>query len=471
MGANTDGTSPTPPSKPTAIDTLAARVANANEPAWRLVLKRIRDSNAQDIAASLLPIADALDDAKRASEAFKTATTNGAAAAAVKNGTGAASATPRVNAAKDATSTARGVSFTAPRGKFDVHAMRDGGIVLENTKNQFVLTREDVRRVLELPTGDANDTRFVVVGLNGDGVVNGKSRCKTLCATFRAKDKLICEGQMSDEVKENAEGEPMHAAEGMFKVLKATCGADKCGSTDPARVFAGSKGTGAVQATKGFNSGYLFFLKEGVAFGQSPAMYVHFDDLEDLRVLRAENAGSSSFDLAMTPEDGATIEFSNISREELDHVSRYLAKRCTSADDAKAATENDDDDDGRRRARAADLLDEDEDDSSDEDDEDFNGRESDDDESDDDESDDDSDSDENNDMEYSHDNSDEVHADDEDAEEDADVSTDDGDRNKRRRVDAETTTTVIAAPKPNVAISDDDDDSDSDDNAFAVVGN
>ena len=467
MGGNTDGTSPNP-SKPTAIDTLAARVANSNEPAWRLVLKRIRDSNAQDIAASLLPIADALDDAKQASEAFKTATTNGAAAAAVKNGTSAA--VPRVNAAKDATSTARGVSFTAPRGKFDVHAMRDGGIVLENAKNQFVLTREDVRRVLELPTGDANDTRFVVVGLNGDGVVNGKSRCKTLCATFRAKDKLICEGQMSDEVKENAEGEPMHAAEGMFKVLKATCGADKCGSTDPARVFAGSKGTGAVQATKGFNSGYLFFLKEGVAFGQSPAMYVHFDDLEDLRVLRAENAGSSSFDLAMTPEDGATIEFSNISREELDHVSRYLAKRCTSADDAKAATENDDDDDGRRRARAADLLDEDEDDSSDEDDEDFNGRESDDDESDDDESDDDSDSDENNDMEYSHDNSDEVHADDEDAEEDADVSTDDGDRNKRRRVD--TDTTILTAPKPNdVAISDDDDDSDSDDNAFAVVGN
>lgn len=467
MGVNTNGTSPTP-SKPTAIDTLAARVANSNEPAWRLVLKRIRDSNAQDIAASLLPIADALDDAKRASEAFKTATTNGAAVPAVKNGSASASAVPRVNAAKDATSTARGVSFTAPRGKFDVHAMRDGGIVLENAKNQFVLTREDVRRVLELPTGDANDTRFVVVGLNGDGVVNGKSRCKTLCATFRAKDKLICEGQMSDEVKENAEGEPMHAAEGMFKVLKATCGADKCGSTDPARVFAGSKGTGAVQATKGFNSGYLFFLKEGVAFGQSPAMYVHFDDLEDLRVLRAENAGSSSFDLAMTPEDGATIEFSNISREELDHVSRYLAKRCTSADDAKAATENDDDD-GRRRASAADLLDEDEDDSSDDDDEDFDGRESDDesDDDDDDESD-DSDSDANNDMEYSHDNSDEVHA-----EEDADVSTDDGDRNKRRRVDADTTTTVIAAPKPNVAISDDDDDddSDSDDNAFAVVGN
>lgn len=462
MGGNTDGTSPNP-SKPTAIDTLAARVANSNEPAWRLVLKRIRDSNAQDIAASLLPIADALDDAKQASEAFKTATTNGAAAAAVKNGTSAA--VPRVNAAKDATSTARGVSFTAPRGKFDVHAMRDGGIVLENAKNQFVLTREDVRRVLELPTGDANDTRFVVIGLNGDGVANGKSRCKTLCATFRAKDKLICEGKMSDEVKENAEGETMHAAEGMFKVLKATCGADKCGSTDPARVFAGSKGTGAVQATKGFNSGYLFFLKEGVAFGQSPAMYVHFDDLEDLRVLRAENAGSSSFDLAMTPEDGATIEFSNISREELDHVSRYLAKRCTSADDAKAVTENDDGEDGRRRASAADLLDEDEDDSSDEDDEDFDGRESDDEDDDESDDDDDSDSDENNDMEYSHDNSDEVHA-----EEDADVSTDDGDRNKRRRVD--TDTTILTAPKPNdVAISDDDDDSDSDDNAFAVVGN
>jgi len=53
------------------IALLAARVANDPEPAWRLVLARVRDSNARDVAASLLPIADALDDARRAASAFK----------------------------------------------------------------------------------------------------------------------------------------------------------------------------------------------------------------------------------------------------------------------------------------------------------------------------------------------------------------------------------------------------------------
>jgi len=249
-----------------------------------------------------------------------------------------------------------------------------------------------------------------------------------------------------------ARDENEHAAWTFYRALERTYGADACGTTDPARVFAGSKGLGHVQATKGFNSGHLFFLKEGVAFGPSPALYVHFDDLEDLRVLRAENSGSSTFDLSMTPENGAAIEFSNISREELEHVSRYLAKKCTSADDAPT----------NAAANAGEA--EDDEDDSDEDDEDFIGQESGS-EDDDDEEEEDDEGDDNDDMEYSFDDSEEARGDaPRDAADSDEDDSDEDDSNKRRRVDASTDN---AAPAP--ANEDDGSDSDSDDNAFQVV--
>jgi hypothetical protein len=272
---------------------------------------------------------------------------------------------------------------------------------------------------------------------------------KTLCATFRGKDTLAIErGANADaDAADDDDGAttPTHAAEVFFRALERAHGATTCGTTNPDKVFAGARGFGHVQATKGFNSGYLFFLKEGVAFAPSPAMYVHFDDLEDLRVLRAENAGSSTFDLSMTTEDGVAVEFSNISRDELEHVSRYLAKRCTSADDAPSA--------------AAALGDASDDDESDDDDEDFTGHEP---ESSGDDDDDDGDDGDDNDMEYSFDDSDDARGDDPVA---AAVDADDARDEKRRRVD-------VVAPSPRVparaAASSGESDSESDDNAFTV---
>ena len=443
-----------------AIDVLAARVANDPERAWGAVMKRIKvakdafidggaratDTPAHAVAAALLPIADALDDARRSALAFKT-TNDGANARAV-----ATAATAARASTKDAAFVARGVGFNAPRGKYDAHVMKNGDLVLENTKGaQIVIEGRDVRRVLRLETGDANQTSLVVVGLRGEGAQNGKSRLKTLCATFRGKDKLVIERGGDGDGAEDDEGDgeegSTHAARLFFRALEREYGAETCGTTNPVKVFAGTKGFGHVQATKGFNSGHLFFLKEGVAFGPSPAMYVHFDDLEDLRVLRAENAGSSTFDLSMTPEDGVAVEFSNISRDELEHVSRYLAKRCTSADDAPSA--------------AGALGDESDDDESDEDDEDFTGHEPD--SSGDDDDDDDDDGNEGNDMEYSFDNSDEVRGDASDAS-DAEAATDDR-AEKRRRVDAERPSTQAQAP---AAADSSGSDSESDDNAFTV---
>ena len=78
-----------------ALDVFCARVANDEEPAWRLVVKMLRradrpqgadeDASAavRGIAASLIPIADALSERRREATAFRTASAramNGATA-------------------------------------------------------------------------------------------------------------------------------------------------------------------------------------------------------------------------------------------------------------------------------------------------------------------------------------------------------------------------------------------------------
>ena len=444
-----------------AAQILTARVAHDPNPAWKRVVRCLgdalelsgarpgdADSNAEArrdalcaLAASLIPLADALDAARQQAEAFKASSARSGASPREENGTNHHQPARRALAG-ESRGVARGVSWTSPRGKYDAHAMKNGDLVLENAKGaQIVIARGMIRRVLELPTGDANGTSLVALGLSGEGVENGKSRLTTLCASFRGKDKITIDGASAGE-----EGDDRAASRIFFDFLRQSYGDDACGTTNPKKTFAGSKGLGHVQATKGFNSGYLFFLDEGVAFGPSPAMYVHFDDLEDLKVLRADNAGSSTFDLSMTSESGVAMEFTNISRDELEHVSRYLAKRCTSADDPPTAAD---------LARAIDK--DDEDDESDEDDEDFTGQER---ESGSDEDDGDDDEDDGNDMEYSYDDSDEARgekdgSDSETSDEQPLVS------GKRRRVDAPQTAPAHA--------NDSESDSESDDNAFQVV--
>ena len=115
------------------------------------------------IAASLIPIADALSERRREATAFRTAS------ARAMNGATALEKVSRVEASA-ATTTARGVSFNSPRGKFDAHVMPNDDLVLENAKGaQIVVEAKSVRRVLVLETGDANRTSFVVVGLRRRG--------------------------------------------------------------------------------------------------------------------------------------------------------------------------------------------------------------------------------------------------------------------------------------------------------------
>ena len=77
------------------------------------------------------------------------------------------------------------------------------------------------------------------------------------------------EGNGGGAMDDAARDENEHAAWTFYRALERGT-ADACGTTDPARVFAGSKGLGHVQATKGFNSGHLFFSRRAWRSVQVP---------------------------------------------------------------------------------------------------------------------------------------------------------------------------------------------------------
>ena len=173
----------------------------------------------------------------------------------------------------------------------------------------------------------------------------------------------------------------------LVELLFGLCAADKkvaAPKTD--KVFAGVGGRGCVKANHKFNQGHLFMFDDGLAFGERPALWLPWSDVADLQLQRADGT-SGTFDLRVTPEGSAVPhEFAAVSREELEEVQRYLAKRCSEAGD-EDEREGVDGGDGEDGENAADMLDDvDSNEDSDEDDEDFNaaGVEEDDDDDDDD---------------------------------------------------------------------------------------
>ena len=287
-------------------------------------------------------------------------------------------------------STQSPVSFVSPRGKFMVHCLRSK-FALENTSPKgtttYLIEHKHVRKVLALERGDSNDTKDVMIALDGTAALQvGKQSVKTLLAQVRGKDKPIeVVKRLEMGLDERLEGDGSRdAGQALTAFLELATGTKKASKPKltGASGFAGVANRGCVKANVKFNQGFLFCVPDGFAFVDRPSLWLPFDDIGDLQLARAEGVGSS-FDLMVSTEAGAggdSYEFGNISREELDGVRRYLAKNCAEAkDEGEPGT--------------ADAMDDDEedDDESDEDDEDFgveeNESESDGEESDDDDED------------------------------------------------------------------------------------
>ena len=383
------------------------------------------------------------------------------------------------------------ISFSTPRGKFECKLVSDGRCVLEQRTAKGVtayeVRPEHVRRVMRLDIGDSNNTTYVMIAIDPDHApVAGKQKMPTLLTQVRGKDNPVaaefltqngtCPGRAVYEERMGKAGDtPAGAMCCLVELLFGLCAADKkvaAPKTD--KVFAGVGGRGCVKANHKFNQGHLFMFDDGLAFGERPALWLPWSDVADLQLQRADGT-SGTFDLRVTPEGSAVPhEFAAVSREELEEVQRYLAKRCSEAGD-EDEREGVDGGDGEDGENAADMLDDvDSDEDSDEDDEDFNAagvEEDDEDDDDEDGSDDDNGSDE----EGEEDDDDDDDDDDRSGSDDFAVETVPSGRKRARDVDEDDDAVAIPGTGGVQAMDEDeseeeeeDEDSD-DDGAFEVV--
>ncbi len=309
----------------------------------------------------------------------------------------------------------RDVSFSTPRGKFDVYKMKNASSLLlcscnPKKKESLLLTKENMSTFAVLPTDDSNGTQYLVVSLKEEvKLPSVKTGIKAIVwqsrAQLSATEKKLKvsmgeggEGAMSKErVKEAftvgehdlSEDDTLKNSVGLMRCYVKSCGVKEY-----------SKGFVKVKCVLKFNDGYLFLLRKRLIFLERPAIVTLVEDLDELRIMRAEAGGSANFDLACKL-NGVEHEFLNISKEYLLPVREWLSTVC---EEAPAKVDEDEEDENRKEKSSKDEnttrnmlqdVNSDSDDSDDSDDEDFEGEESEPEDDDGDDSDDDSDDDDN----------------------------------------------------------------------------
>jgi hypothetical protein len=371
----------------------------------------------------------------------------------------------------------RDVSFSTPRGKFDVYKMKNSSSLLlyscnPKKKESLLLTKENMATFAVLATDDSNGTQYLVVSLKeevklpsvkaGIKAIVWQSRAQLSAAEKKMKVTFGegGEGGMSkEEVKEAftvgehdlSEEDTLKNSVGLMRCFVKSCGVKEY-----------AKGFVKIKCVLKFNDGYLFLLRKHLIFLERPAIVTLVEDLDELRIMRAEAGGSSNFDLACKL-DGVEYEFLNISKEYLLQVREWLSVVC---EEAPAESDDDAGEDGEKTKKrnkkedtTQDMLQDvnsDSDDDDDDSDEDFKGEES---ESDEDDDDDDDDEDEGSESDDS----------DDDSDDDAGAfNTVAKTESKETKADA-TGTKRPREEEKKEEIKEDDEDSESDsDNAFGI---
>lgn len=408
-----------------AVVTTSRDEAASVETLWREPLKCIAEcvdnqEKRDALATSLVPLAR-LTCAKKAGEEDVLAS---------KDGEKKEETTTTTTAGEDANEppkpdqydfVSRDVSFSTPRGKFDVYKMKNASSLLlcscnPKKKESLLLTKENMSTFAVLPTDDSNGTQYLVVSLKEEvKLPSVKTGIKAIVwqsrAQLSATEKKLKvsmgeggEGAMSKErVKEAftvgehdlSEDDTLKNSVGLMRCYVKSCGVKEY-----------SKGFVKVKCVLKFNDGYLFLLRKRLIFLERPAIVTLVEDLDELRIMRAEAGGSANFDLACKL-NGVEHEFLNISKEYLLPVREWLSTVC---EEAPAKVDEDEEDENRKEKSSKDEntarnmlqdVNSDSDDSDDSDDEDFEGEESEPEDDDGDDSDDDSDDDDQDVMRFS----------------------------------------------------------------------
>jgi hypothetical protein len=364
---------------------------------WREPLRRIADLENQEkrdaLATSLVPLAKFFFSEDDENEnANTTVTTTATATTTIQTTT--FEEPPKLNEYDFVT---RDVSFSTPRGKFDVYKMKNSSSILlyscnPKKKESLLLRKENMATFAVLPTEDSNGTQFLVVSLkeevtlpsvkNGIKAIVWQSRAQLSAAEKKLKVTMGegGEGAMSEEEVKDAftvgehnlsEEDTLKNSVGLMRCYVKSCGVKEY-----------TKGFVKVKCVLKFNDGYLFLLRKRLIFLERPAIVTLVEDLDELRIMRAEAGGSSNFDLACKL-DGVEYEFLNISKEYLLPVREWLSVVCEEA--PVEGDDGDDEEDGGMKKRSSkkedtpqDILQDINSDSDDDDDsdDDFKGEES-----------------------------------------------------------------------------------------------
>ena len=212
--------------------------------------------------------------------------------------------------------------FIHPRGKQSLGFFEDR-LVIKTSKQEIVIPSSEVTDVVILDSipKDTKNRVWILLNFGDDAkIMNGKSRMKACVIQVHA----------TQEIDMKHPKDPSRSLAGNAAVV--LCQAiGSCGispqifhSSSP-DVFKSCTSTSAVEAFVKARQGYLFPLSKGICFLESPAIFIHCDNIRSVDFARAGGA-SSTFDFQVHLKNGSVEEFSSISRHELGCIQDWVGR-------------------------------------------------------------------------------------------------------------------------------------------------
>jgi structure-specific recognition protein 1 len=215
-----------------------------------------------------------------------------------------------------------------PRGKFDLHILKDY-LKIHGQTHDYKIPFKGITRIFLLPHVDKIHIAFVL-GIEPP-IRQGNTSYPFL--VFQLKKELVITVNLnlpkdSEERKKilvsPLEGESLtgNAYDVIAKLFKAIIGTN---IIIPGN-FRSSKNNPSIKCSLKANEGFLYPLERGMIFIHKPVVYIKLEDVSYVECVRVTESVQKSFDLHVhTNKNNEKFQFSGILREEYDSIIKYLA--------------------------------------------------------------------------------------------------------------------------------------------------
>lgn len=213
--------------------------------------------------------------------------------------------------------------FLHPRGKQKLGFFGDR-LVVKTAKQDIIIMASDVEDVVILDSipKDTKNRVYIMLNFREDaGIKNGKTKMRACVIQVTSEQQLDI--MNPKDATQRLSG---YAAVVICQAI-GMCGitGDKAAfHGSDAAVFRSCTNTAAVEAYVKARSGFLFPLKNGLCFLETPPIFIHKKKIRSVEFARA-NGTSATFDFQIHTKNGAIEEFSNISRHELGCIQNWVA--------------------------------------------------------------------------------------------------------------------------------------------------